>query len=107
MNKRLLALMKEERYARDFQLLRTVPGVGSITSISILLECGDLSGFSSVKAFCALVGIVPDCDISDTHKAKTSITRRRHRVLRYMLTECAWRAVSSDKLLSKLYGTYT
>ena len=106
LNRRLLELMKTERYAADYRLLRTVPGVGNVTAITILLECGDLSDFSSAEAFCAFVGLVPDIDRSDTHDGHCGITRRRHRVLRYMLTECAWQAIRTDAHLSRLYCSY-
>lgn len=107
LNRRLIELMRTEPYASDFNLLRSVPGVGNVTALTILLECGDLSDFSSAESFCAFVGLVPDIDRSDSHEGKCGITRRRHRVLRYMLTECAWRAICKDPYLSKLHVSYT
>lgn len=101
LNRRLLELMQSERYASDFTLLRSVPGVGAVTAITILLECGDLSDFNSAESFCAYVGLVPDIYRSDSRDGHCGITRRRHRILRYMLTECAWRAVRMDEYLSK------
>lgn len=106
LDKRLVQLMETPRYASDYGLLRTVPGVGAVTATTILLECGDLADFKSAEAFCAFVGLVPDIDRSDRHDGHCGITRRRHRVLRYMLTECAWRAIRKDGHLSKLYCSY-
>lgn len=106
-DRRLLELMKHDNYARDYALLRSVPGVGAITAVTLLLECGDLSDFPSAESFCAFVGLVPDTDISDGHKGKCGITRRRHKTLRYMLTECAWRATATDEELSGLYAAYS
>lgn len=103
----LLQLMATDRYKDDFALLRSVPGVGIITAFTLLLECGDLSDFRSAEAFCAFVGLIPDSDKSDEHDGKCGITRRRHRVLRYMLTECAWRAVKKDEHLSSLFASYS
>lgn len=107
LNRRLLELMLTDRYRSDFALLRTVPGVGAVTAVSILLECGDLSDFTSAEKFCAFVGLVPDMDRSDSHDGYRGITRRRHGTLRYMLTECAWRAVREDHHLSGLYAAYS
>lgn len=106
-NRQLIELMRTENYARDYELLQTIPGVGTVTAISILLECGDLADFRSAEAFCAYVGLIPDMDKSDRHDGKCSMTRRRHRTLRYMLTECAWRAIRNDDHLSKLYCSYS
>lgn len=107
LNRRLIELMRTDPYASDFSLLRSIPGVGNVTALTILLECGDLSDFGSAESFCAFVGLVPDIDRSDTHEGQCGITRRRHRVLRYMLTECAWRAISKDAYLSELHTRYT
>lgn len=107
LNRRLLELMKEERYANDYNLLLSIPGIGRITAISILLECGDLTDFRSAEAFCSYVGLVPDIHRSDTHDGRCGITHRRHKMLRYMLTECAWRAIRKDEHLSRLYVSYT
>lgn len=105
-NRRLIEMMKTDRYATDYNLIRTVPGVGAVTAITILLECGDLSDFKSAESFCAFIGLVPDMDRSDSHDGHCGITCRRHRVLRYMLTECAWRAVAKDEYMSRLYCSY-
>lgn len=107
LNRRLIELMKTERYCQDYHLLRSVPGVGAVTAITLLLECGDLAEFRSADAFCAFVGLVPDSHQSDKHAPRCGITSRRHKILRYMLTECAWRAVAKDSHLSELYATYS
>ena len=104
---RIRDLMKKDCYAKDFHLLRTIPGIGETTAYTLLLECGDLSAFSSADKFCAFLGLIPDTDISDQHEVKCGITLRRHKVLRYMLTESAWRAVSLDSGFSKLYTKYS
>lgn len=105
-NDKILELMSTDRYERDYRLLRTIPGIGPTTAFTLLLECGDISTFSSADKFCAFIGVVPDIDQSDTHNGRCGITRRRHRVLRYMLTEAAWRAIKIDPGLSKLYCKY-
>ncbi len=107
LNHRLVGLMRTERYRQDYNLLRTVPGVGCVTAITLLLECGDLADFKSAEAFCSFVGLVPDAYQSGSHSVDCGITRRRHKTLRYMLTECAWRAISRDSHLSGLYVHYT
>lgn len=106
-DRQLTELIRTERYRSDYELLRSVPGVGNLTAITLLLECGDLSDFSSAESFCAYVGLIPDVDVSDEREGYCGMTRRRHRVLRYMLTECAWRAVRKDEFLSGLYARYT
>lgn len=105
--KQLRELMATPPYSEDFAYILSVPGVGRLTATTLLLECGDLSDFHSAESFCAYVGLVPDINRSDEHQVRCGITRRRHRSLRYMLTECAWRAVRKDSHLSSLYAGYT
>lgn len=104
--KRLLSLMASDRYSSHYALLQSIPGVGALTAATLLLECGDLSDFGSAEAFCAFVGLVPDMDRSDERQGHCPITRRRHKALRYMLTECAWRAVRTDDYFSGLYSRH-
>lgn len=102
-NCKLVELMNTDRYKADYDLLRTIPGIGVITALTILLECGDLRDFSSVDKFCAFVGLIPDCDVSGDHAAKSEMTKRRHKTLRYMLIQCGWRAIKNDEYLSGVY----
>ena len=102
----ILRLMKEDRYNKNYGLLRSVPGIGHVTAFSILLECGDLTAFSSADKFCAFIGLIPDMNQSDEHRGKCDITHRRHRTLRYMLTECVNRAIRDCPEIGKTYARY-
>ena len=102
-NRKLVKLMGCEKYKVHYELLKTIPGIGVITAITILLECGDLKDFSSTDKFCAFVGLVPDCDVSGDHTGKSDLTRRRHKTLRYMFIQSAWRAVRKDEHLSTVF----
>ena len=104
--KQILELMTAERYATNFALLQSCPGVGKVTAFSILLECGDLTAFSSVDKFCAFIGLIPDMDQSDDHIVQCGMTKRRHRMLRYMLTECVNRAVRDYPEVSRTYAKH-
>lgn len=103
---RIKDLMQSEKYRKNYELLRSVPGMGDVTIKTILLECGDLSAFSSAEKFCSFIGLVPDMKQSDSHSASCGITQRRHKTMRYMFTECAWRAIHVDETLSRCYVRY-
>lgn len=104
--KRIKELMQSEKYQKNYMLLRSIPGLGEVTIHTILLECGDLSAFSSADKFCSFIGLVPDMHQSDIHNPNCTITQRRHKTMRYMFTECAWRAIHTDESLSRCYAHY-
>ena len=103
---RIKFLMQSEKYRTNYKLLRSIPGLGDVTIHTILLECGDLSAFSSADKFCSFIGLVPDMNQSDKHDMVCGITQRRHKTMRYMFTECAWRAIHIDEALSRCYVRY-
>ncbi len=58
--KHLRALSASPTYREQFRLLRTIPGVGLLTAMEILLELGDMSRFSNAEklaAGCPLGGL--------------------------------------------------
>ena len=103
---RIKTLMQSEKYQKNYMFLRTIPGMGEVTIHTILLEGGDLSAFSSADKFCSFIGLVPDMHQSDNHNPNCSITQRRHKTMRYMFVECAWRAIHIDESLSRCYAHY-
>lgn len=103
---RIRFLMQSEKYQKNYTLLHSIPGMGDVTIHTILLECGDLSSFTSADKFCSFIGLVPDMHQSDNHNPKCNITQRRHKTMRYMFTECAWRAIHTDESMSKCYAHY-
>ena len=50
-NKMLVGLVNLDQYKEDVALLRTVPGVESLSAITFLLEIGDFSRFTSAEKF--------------------------------------------------------
>lgn len=104
--KEIETLMRDEKYAANFELLQSCPGVGRITAFSLLLECGDLSSFSSADKFCAFLGLIPDMDKSDEHQGKCDMTHRRHKMLRALITECVNKAIQDYPEVSKSYAKY-
>jgi transposase len=91
--KALLAEAKRERWAKPFARLQTIPGVGSITALTILAELGDASRFGSRAAVANYAGLVPIVRDSNEHRGRGGITRRGSAHLRAVLVEAAWMAV--------------
>ena len=83
-----------QRWCKPAALLRTMPGVGPITSLVILAELGDLTRFRSRASVSNYVGLVPVVRDSNNKHYSGGITHRGSSHLRGALTEAAWTAVS-------------
>jgi len=86
----LRAMMRQPRWAKPAAWLQTMPGIGLITSLTILAELGDLTRFRSRAAVANYVGLVPKHRNSDRKFWSGGITRRGSGHLRGVLIEAAW-----------------
>lgn len=85
-------------------LVRTAPGVGTVTAEAVLCELGDVRRFKNAKAVCAYAGLVPVVRQSGGKKAKDGrITKAGSGLLRWALVEASWRLVASSP---RWRGTY-
>jgi transposase len=100
------ALCKEEKYAGDIKLLRSIPGIGEINAAVMLFELQDVTRFKRFDYLCSYVGLVPDtADSGDTKRTK-GITYRHNYYLRTALVESSWSVVRKDPALLMKYKEY-
>jgi transposase len=92
-----------EHYKVDYYLLRSVPGIGSITAAGILAELGDLRRFHRLDELASLVGLVPGIYQSSDNRICLGLSQRSNRYLRSLLVEASWVAVRTDVALQQYY----
>ncbi len=78
-----------QKYPREFQILKSVPGIGDIAAITLLAEIGDFKEFPSGDRLASWIGIVPKVYQSANHVVKCSITKRGSRFARWILIQVA------------------
>ena len=89
----LRSLARRQRWCMQEALLRTMPGVGLITALTILAELGDIGRFKSRASVSNYAGLVPMLrDSNETHHSG-GITHRGPAALRRALVEAAWTSV--------------
>jgi transposase len=103
---RLLAVAKKikafaakapKREAEARQIIKTAPGIGSVTAEVVLSELGDVSRFRNAKTVCAYAGMVPVVRQSGGKKSKDlQISKEGSGLLRWALVESAWRLVNAS-----------
>ncbi|MEG2798772.1 MAG: IS110 family transposase [Erysipelotrichaceae bacterium] len=80
----------EELASQTNSPIFTIPGIGTITGMSILSEIGDFGNFSSAAKIIALAGIDPAVYQSGNYNAeRTSISKRGSPLLRLVLYQAA------------------
>lgn len=83
-------LSRSQRWCKSVALLRTMPGVGPLTSLTVLAELGDFTRFKSRAAASNYAGLVPVMRDSNQKHFGGHITRRGPAHLRAALVEAAW-----------------
>ena len=105
-SKELKVLSETQKYAKNMELIRSVPGIGLVTGMLFLSEIDTIARFENNDKFAGMIGIVPDCYSSGDNEQIGEITPRRHVHLRSGLIESSWIAVRIDPALSKAYSDY-
>lgn len=87
----------------DRALLRTVPGVGSVTSEVILAELADPRRFSSLKKVVAYAGLAPGQRESAGKRKNLHIEKTGSPLLRWVLVQAAWQLVKRSPKWRTIY----
>lgn len=98
-NKQLKQLSSSIRYNKNYELLRSVPGVGPLVAMTLLLELMDISRFKSLDELCSYVGLIPNVFGSGDKQHVGRITKRGNSYVKNMIIESAWKAKSEDPTL--------
>lgn len=97
-------LQRETRYKKSAKLLRSIPGIGPLTTVELLCEIQDISRFESFKKFNGFIGFRPGSHSSGERDWKGRLTYRRHKALRSSLIECAWSTLHKDPVMLQRYN---
>jgi transposase len=103
LNRNIRALGRTDEYQANVRLLRTVPGISTLTAMTLLTELYNINRFSSLDKLASYVGLIPNTDSSGEKDNTTGITNRRNPELRVMMIESSWVAVRKDPALMMAY----
>jgi transposase len=97
--KELMELAKSEKYKENVMLIKSVPGIGILTAIRLLLEWGNLDRFKRKEKFSKFIGLIPGEYSSGEKERKGHITKQGNGAVRGWLIESAWIALRKDPVL--------
>jgi transposase len=106
LNRAILALARTEQYRTPVRLLKTVPGISTLTAMTLLTELSDIARFPSLDELSCYVGLIPDTQESGEKEHTGGITQRRHRQLRCLLIEASWVAIRKDPAMLMAFIQY-
>jgi transposase len=83
--------------------LRSIPGVGPMTTDVVVSELGDVGRFRSGKAACAYAGLAPRVRQSGGKGKDLGITKEGSPLLRWALVEASWRVIRQSAAWRRVY----
>lgn len=104
--RQVLELSKTDTYNDPVTLLRSIPGIGLLTAMTILTELETINRFESFDKLCGFIGLIPSTHSSGDNDIVGDITPRGQNTLRRAIIESAWIAARIDPALTKSYHDY-
>jgi len=99
----LTEIMASEKYQPKIERLCTIPGIGRLTAVTILLEIGDINRFASTEKFASYLGLTPSEYSSGETTRIGSLTGMGNSALRRLIVEATWVAIKTDPVLLSKY----
>lgn len=99
LNKQVRDLSLTEAYKNNYILLLSVPGIGLMTAITILVQIGDVGRFERLDDLCNYIGLVPKMYGSGEKMQVGKMIKRGRKELKIMLIEASWEAIRKDPAL--------
>jgi transposase len=91
------------RMEPGFQVLQSVPGIGTILGLTIMLEVGDIARFATVGDFASYARCVGSAHISNGKKKGKGNTKNGNKYLGWAFMEAASFAPRYDKNIERYY----
>ena len=79
--KQIRKLSQTATYQEQVTLLKSVPGIGLLTAMTILTELETIDRFNNLDKMCGYIGLVPSTKSSGEKEKNGDITPRGHGVL--------------------------
>ena len=100
-------MCRDEAYAENIALLRSIPGIGEVNAAVILFEIQDINRFRHPDNLYSYAGLIPDTGDSGDRKVVKGITGRANHFLRTAVVESSWAVIRKDPALLMKYNHYS
>jgi transposase len=97
------AVKSQAKLRKEFQLLKTIPGIGDILALTIMLEVGDICRFPKVGNYSSYCRCVKSEKLSNGKKKGENNRKNGNRYLSWAYVEAANFAIRFSKEAQKFY----
>jgi len=98
------AIRKKVKLKKAFHYLKTVPGIGDVLALTIMLEVGDINRFSKVGNFTSYCRCAPSRRLSDGKSKGHGNRKNGNRYLSWAFTEAAHLGRRYNERFRKYYN---
>lgn len=101
------SLSRSADYSNGYRLLTSLPGIGLLAAMTLLVQLGDIRRFSTLDELCNYVGLVPRMHSSGDRVHVGKLTSRGKKELKVILVEASWIAIRHDPALMFKFNELT
>jgi transposase len=99
----VIELAREDKYASRVKLLKSIPGIGALSAMEILVELQDISRFKTADELAAYLGLTPSQYSSGERIRMGHITHMGNSRVRTTLIESSWILINKDTEMRQKY----
>jgi transposase len=103
LTKELHKMARSSDYAPMVELLSTVPGIGWLSALTLVVEIVDFGRFPDGEALSSYAGLTPSEHSSGERVRHGHITRQGNPVVRSVLVESSWILIGKDPEMRRFY----
>lgn len=102
-SKEVVVLSQSEKYLSRVELLRSVPGIGILSAMEILVELQEVGRFKSARHLASYIGLTPSEYSTGQLIRQGGITRCGNKRVRTALVESSWILIGKDPFMQMKY----
>jgi transposase len=104
MNQRVKELSQSLKYRQRLKLLCSIPGIGTLIGMEILVELPDMERFKSGDELASYIGLTPSEYSTGQYVRQGRITRCGNKRVRTCAVEGSWILITKDPLMRLRYN---
>jgi transposase len=101
--RRVVEVARSAKYDRRVQLLKSIPGIGTLIAMEMIVELQDVKRFSSAQKFAAYIGLTPSEYSTGEFVRQGRITRCGNKRVRTCAVEASWVLITKNPVQRARY----